>query len=156
MSANILIVGCGAIGGLFAATLSSVAKVTALDANAEHVKAIRSRGLRVDGKNPRVVQIEATSDPSALKGTAFDAIIFLIKSKMTAAALSQLQPVLSGNPPLVTLQNGMGNAEVLLSASEATCHSRCHDECRALCRCRLRREFDRGQDLARARARQRR
>jgi len=38
MSANILIVGCGAIGGLFAAALSSVAKVTALDANAEHVK----------------------------------------------------------------------------------------------------------------------
>jgi 2-dehydropantoate 2-reductase len=119
MSAKILIVGCGAIGGLFAATLSSVAKVTALDANAEHVEAIRARGLQVDGKNPRVVQIEATCDPTALRGTRFDAVIFLIKSKMTAAALSQLQPVLAGNPPLVTLQNGIGNAEVLLSASEA-------------------------------------
>lgn len=50
MSAKILLVGCGAIGGLFAATLSSVAKVTALDANAEHVEAIRARGLQVDGK----------------------------------------------------------------------------------------------------------
>jgi 2-dehydropantoate 2-reductase len=119
MSANILIVGCGAIGGLFAAALSSVAKVTALDANAEHVKAILLRGLRVSGMNPRVVQIEATSDPSTLKGTAFDAVIFLIKSKTTAAALSQLQPVLSGNPLLATLQNGMGNAEVLLSAPNA-------------------------------------
>ena len=59
MSANLLIVGCGAIGGLFAAALSSVARVTALDANAEHVKAIRSRGLRVIGTNPRVTQIEA-------------------------------------------------------------------------------------------------
>jgi 2-dehydropantoate 2-reductase len=119
MSAKILLVGCGAIGGLFAATLSSVAKVTALDANAEHVEAIRARGLQVDGKNPRVVQIEATCDPTALRDTRFDAVIFLIKSKMTAAALSQLQPVLAGNPPLVTLQNGIGNAEVLLSASEA-------------------------------------
>src|SRR5215467_10762076 len=119
MSANILIVGCGAIGGLFAAALSSVAKVTALDANAEHVNAIRSRGLRVVGTNPRVAQIEATSDPSALKGKTFDAVIFLIKSKMTAAALSQLKPVLSGNPLLATLQNGMGNAEVLLSAPKA-------------------------------------
>jgi 2-dehydropantoate 2-reductase len=119
MSANILIVGCGAIGGLFAAALSSVAKVTALDANDEHVKAIRSRGLRITGRNPRVVKIEATSDPSTLKDKRFDAIIFLIKSKMTAAALSQLQPVLSGNPLLATLQNGMGNAEVLLSASDA-------------------------------------
>jgi len=119
MSANILIVGCGAIGGLFAAALSSVAKVTALDANAEHVDAIRSRGLRVIGTKPRVAQIEATSDPSALSGKTFDAVIFLIKSKMTAAALSQLKPVLSGNPLLATLQNGMGNAEVLLSARDA-------------------------------------
>jgi 2-dehydropantoate 2-reductase len=119
MSANILIVGCGAIGGLFAAALSSVAKVTALDANAEHVDAIRSRGLRVIGTKPRVAQIEATRDPSALGGKTFDAVIFLIKSKMTAAALSQLKPVLSGNPLLATLQNGMGNAEVLLSARDS-------------------------------------
>jgi ketopantoate reductase len=35
MSRIILIVGCGAIGGLFAAALSSVAKVAALDANDE-------------------------------------------------------------------------------------------------------------------------
>ena len=120
MSANILIVGCGAIGGLFAAALSSVAKVTALDANAEHVNTVRSRGLRVIGTNPRVAQIEATSDPSALNGRTFDAVIFLIKSKMTAAALSQLKPVLPGNPLLATLQNGMGNAEVLLSDLDAT------------------------------------
>jgi len=120
MLANILIVGCGAIGGLFAAALSSVAKVTAFDTNAEHVKAIRSHGLRVIGANPRVAQIEATSDLSALNGKTFDAVIFLIKSKMTAVALSQLKPVLSGNPLLATLQNGMGNAEVLLSDLDAT------------------------------------
>ena len=54
-----------------------------------------------------------------LKGTAFDAVIFLIKSKMTAAAMAQLRPVLDGNPALVTLQNGMGNAEVLLSVPDA-------------------------------------
>ena len=119
MSANILIVGCGAIGGLFAAALSSVAKVTALDANAEHVKAIGAHGLRISGENPRVARIEATCDLSALKGTRFDAVIFLIKSKVTAAALLQLQPVLSGNPLLATLQNGMGNAEVLLTVPEA-------------------------------------
>jgi 2-dehydropantoate 2-reductase len=119
MSANILIVGCGAIGGLFAAALSSVAKVTVLDANAEHVNAIRSRGLRVVGTNPRVAQIEAASDPSALSGKTFNAVIFLVKSKVTAAALSQLKPLLSGNPLLATLQNGMGNAEVLLSGGDA-------------------------------------
>ena len=119
MNAQILIVGCGAIGGLFAAALSSVAKVTAFDANADHVKAINAQGLRITGKNPRTVRIDATGDPATLKGTAFDAVIFLIKSKMTAAALAQLRPVLDGSPLLVTLQNGMGNAEVLFSVPTA-------------------------------------
>lgn len=119
MAANVLVVGCGAIGGLFAAALSSVARVTAFDANAEHVRAINATGLRISGKNPRTVRIEVTDDPASLKGTAFDAVIFLIKSKMTAPVLSRLRPVLAGSPVLVTLQNGMGNAELLLSEPNA-------------------------------------
>lgn len=113
---QILIVGCGAIGGLFASALAKVADVTAYDANSEHVAAINADGLRVIGKSPRVARITATDDAAALKNKNFDAVIFLIKSKATAAALAQLQPVLAGNPLLVTLQNGMGNAEVLMSA----------------------------------------
>jgi 2-dehydropantoate 2-reductase len=118
MSAHILIVGCGAIGGLFAAALSTVAKVTAYDANAEHVRAINAQGLRVIGKNPRVARIDATGDPATLKGAGFDAVIFLTKSKTTGAALAQLRPLLTGHSMLVTLQNGMGNAEVLLGVPD--------------------------------------
>jgi 2-dehydropantoate 2-reductase len=119
MSKQILIVGCGAIGGLFAAALSSVARVTAFDTNVEHVDAINARGIRVIGRNARTVKIRATADPTSLKGAAFDAVIFLIKSKMTANALAQLRPMLAGNPTMATLQNGMGNAEVLLSDPRA-------------------------------------
>ena len=119
MSKQILIVGCGAIGGLFAAALSSAARVTALDTNAEHVDAINARGIRIIGRSPRTAKIRATADPTSLKGAAFDAVIFLIKSKMTADALAQLRPMLAGNPMLATLQNGMGNAEVLLSDPRA-------------------------------------
>jgi 2-dehydropantoate 2-reductase len=118
MSANILIVGCGAIGGLFAAALSSVAKVTALDTNAEHAKAISTQGLRVIGKNPRTARIAATSDPTSLKNAAFAAVIFLTKSKATAAAVEQLRTTFVGKPALVTLQNGMGNAEALLAVPD--------------------------------------
>jgi 2-dehydropantoate 2-reductase len=115
MSRQILIVGCGAIGGLFAATLSSAATVTALDTNAEHVDAINARGIRIVGATGRTAKIRATADPASLQGAVFDAVIFLIKSKMTADAFARLRPLLAGNPILVTLQNGMGNAEVLLS-----------------------------------------
>jgi len=119
MSSHILIVGCGAIGGLFASALSAVAKVTAYDANTEHVAAINAHGLRVTGKSPRTARIAATDDAATLDGVTFDAVVFLIKSKITADALAQLRPRLAGNPILVTLQNGMGNAEVLLSVPDA-------------------------------------
>src|SRR5262249_42719039 len=49
-----------------------------------------------------------------------DAVIFLVKSRMTGAVMAKLREVLAGNPVLVTLQNGMGNAEVLLSTPQAT------------------------------------
>jgi 2-dehydropantoate 2-reductase len=116
MSSHILIVGCGAIGGLLASALASVARVTAYDVNRAHVDAINANGLRITGKNPRVARIATTTNAAALQGDGFDAVIFLIKSKFTAEALAGLRPALSNNPLLVTLQNGMGNAEVLLTA----------------------------------------
>ena len=119
MTAKILIVGCGAIGGLFATALSKAADVTGFDANAEHVAAVKRDGLRVTGKSPRVARFAITGNVDALRGKNFDAIFFLIKSKATAAVLAQLRPVLSGNPVLVTVQNGMGNAEVLLNVPNA-------------------------------------
>ena len=119
MTAKILIVGCGAIGGLFATALSKAADVTGFDANADHVAAIKRDGLRVTGKSPRVARFVITGNVEDLRGKNFDAIFFLIKSKATAAVLAQLRPVLSGNPVLVTVQNGMGNAEVLLNVPNA-------------------------------------
>jgi 2-dehydropantoate 2-reductase len=119
MTAKILIVGCGAIGGLVATALSKVAEVTGLDANAEHIAAIKRDGLRIVGSGARVARFDITADVEALRGKEFAAVLFLVKSKATAAVIAQLQPVLSGNPILVTLQNGMGNAEVLLDVPGA-------------------------------------
>jgi 2-dehydropantoate 2-reductase len=113
----ILIVGCGAIGGIFAGLLDPVVNVVAFDANRDHVRAIRERGLRIVGATERVARIEATDDAAGLAGRSFDAVFFLIKSKATPVALAALAPALRGDPVLVTLQNGMGNSEVLLDAT---------------------------------------
>ena len=115
---TVLVVGCGAIGGLVAAGLSDVCRLVVLDSNAAHVAAIREHGLRITGLQDRLVRMEAESDPAALAGIRFDAVLFLTKSKATAPALTALRPVLRGAPLLVTTQNGMGNAEVLLAAGD--------------------------------------
>jgi 2-dehydropantoate 2-reductase len=108
---RILIVGCGAMGGIIAAHLQRVAAVTVLDVNAAHVDAIRRDGLRVEGPDPRTVPLPAVISADELAGASFDAVIFLTKSGQTAAAWAALRTVLGGSPLLVTLQNGMGNIE---------------------------------------------
>lgn len=119
MKPSILIVGCGAIGGLFASALAKVATVIVYDINRDHVAAINQDGLQISGDNPHTVRLAATADPATLKDRAFSAVLFLCKSKATAEALAEVRPYLTGNPLLVTMQNGMGNAEILLTAPQA-------------------------------------
>ena len=64
MSVKICIVGCGAIGSIFAAHLArrKEVEVHAYDLNKEHVRAIRERGLRISGAADFTVELNATSD----------------------------------------------------------------------------------------------
>ena len=106
------------MGGIVAAALSSHAAVTAYDINGDHVRAIREHGLRVSGLSERVARLAAVDDAAALIGQHFDAIVFLVKSKATAVAAESLRGVLPNRPLLVTLQNGMGNDDVLLRLTD--------------------------------------
>ncbi len=106
------------MGALLAAHLAAVAEVSAFDIDAAQVLAIQAEGLRVEGVSTLQARIHATDRVEALAGCRFDAIVFLVKSGATAAALRTLAPVLAesgARPLLVTLQNGMGNAEALLA-----------------------------------------
>jgi 2-dehydropantoate 2-reductase len=115
---TILVVGCGAIGGIYAAYLSRVADVIALDANAAHVDVINRNGLRLTGRSEFTANFPAHTDPRAIAGRNMDAVIFLIKSQATAQAFQSIEPHLSGRPLLVTFQNGLGNVETLASLGD--------------------------------------
>ena len=133
MSAQILIVGCGAIGGLFASALAKVADVTAFDANAEHVAAINAGGLRVTGKSPRVGALSLLpTDPAALKRQELRRRHFpdqIEGDRRRARGTCRRRS--TGNPILVTLQNGMGNAESFADGTGRRGGARRHHECRA-------------------------
>jgi 2-dehydropantoate 2-reductase len=110
---HILVVGAGAIGGLYAAYLGKVADVTVLDTNKAHVEAIRQHGLTLTGRTESVTKLLAFAHAAEMGPRRFDAAIVLVKSQATEAAFHSIHPVLEGRPVLVTLQNGMGNDEVL-------------------------------------------
>ena len=65
---RICIVGCGAVGSLFAANLATLddVEVWAFDLFQAHVDAINRDGLRLSGAGEVHARLNATSDPSAL------------------------------------------------------------------------------------------
>ena len=110
---KILVVGAGAIGGIYAAYASKLADVAVLDTNAAHVAAIRDKGLAISGAAELVAKLEAFTSPAEMGRCSFDAVVILVKSQFTAPAFLGLKPYLEGRPLLVTFQNGMGNVEAL-------------------------------------------
>ena len=118
MNSTILVVGCGAIGGIYAAYLSKVAQVTAYDINSEHVAAMRRDGLQLSGCSDLLARFETVSAAEELEGRRFDALIVAVKSHCTAELIRSVLPRLAGQPLLFTLQNGQGNVELLLDACD--------------------------------------
>jgi len=115
---HILVVGAGAIGGLYAAYLAKVADVTVLDTNRAHVDAIRQNGLKLAGCTESVTKLAAFASAAEMGKRRFDAVIILVKSQATEAAFDSIRSGLEGRPVLVTFQNGMGNEELLARISD--------------------------------------
>jgi 2-dehydropantoate 2-reductase len=115
---RILVVGAGAIGGLYAAYLGKVADVAVLDTNRAHIDAIRKDGLKLTGRTESVTKLAAFASAAEMGKRPFDAVVILVKSQATGAAFHSIHPVLEGRPALVTFQNGMGNEEVLMGLTD--------------------------------------
>jgi 2-dehydropantoate 2-reductase len=122
---NVLIVGAGAIGCLIGGKLARAHQQVTLAGRPAFVEAVRSRGLLLADESGRhtVRNVRAVDGPlSALMRaeTAFDLVVFTVKSYDTAGAAADLSEALAatGAPPpaLLSVQNGVGNEDVLAAA----------------------------------------
>jgi 2-dehydropantoate 2-reductase len=107
---RVCVVGCGAVGSLFAAHLSQLedVEVWAYDLAREHVDAINRSGLRLSGAGELVGRPRATTDPAELPPCDFG--IVATKAMHTAGAVEATARVFSGGC-VATVQNGLGNEE---------------------------------------------
>jgi 2-dehydropantoate 2-reductase len=114
---RIAIVGCGAVGSLFAANLSLLddVEVWAYDLAQEHVDAINRDGLRLSGAGEVLGHPRATSDPAALPPCDFG--IVLTKAMHTESAITATARAFADGS-VCTVQNGVGNEEVLAAHVE--------------------------------------
>ncbi|MGH2973107.1 MAG: ketopantoate reductase family protein [Gaiellaceae bacterium] len=109
---RICIVGCGAVGSLFAANLAQLedVEVWAYDLSREHVDAINANGLRLSGAGDVVGHPRATSDASELPACDFG--IVATKAMHTSAAITATAHAFADGC-VATVQNGLGNEEAI-------------------------------------------
>ena len=110
---KIAVVGAGAMGSLFGALLAESGNdVWLYDVWAEHVETINKSGLTIEreGKT-RTLDINATTKPLEI-GMA-ELVIIFVKSTQTSAAAETASVLAGSNGTVMTLQNGMGNADTL-------------------------------------------
>jgi 2-dehydropantoate 2-reductase len=109
---RIAVIGCGAVGSLFAANLGTLddVEVWAYDPWQEHVDAINANGLRLSGAGEVVGRVRATADPAELPPCELG--IVATKSQHTSAALAATAHAFEQGS-VCSVQNGAGNEELV-------------------------------------------
>jgi 2-dehydropantoate 2-reductase len=109
---RVCVVGCGAIGGLYAAHLARLGdvEVWAYDVSPEHVAAINRDGLRLTGAAGFTARLEARTDAAEIPPCELG--IVAVKAAFTDAAMAATAPVFADGA-VCSVQNGIGSEEVV-------------------------------------------
>jgi 2-dehydropantoate 2-reductase len=110
---KIVVVGAGAMGGLFGGLLAEGGlDVTLVDAWPEHVAAIKADGLRIVGVGgDRTIKIGATTNAGEIRSA--DVVLFQCKAFANEAAARSVTHLFGGATVAITFQNGLGNEQTL-------------------------------------------
>jgi 2-dehydropantoate 2-reductase len=110
---KVCVIGCGAVGSLFAAHLAKAgeAEVWAYDLWSEHTQAIRENGLRLSGAAEFTARLNATSNPRDLPHCDYG--IVATKAIHTRSAIAQAAHIFDDNGAVCSVQNGVGNEEII-------------------------------------------
>jgi 2-dehydropantoate 2-reductase len=110
---RITLLGCGALGGLVGARLArSGNEIQILQRPGSTLKRLRAQGLALDDAGTvRTWPVRAEADPSQLEPARL--VLVTVKSYVTADVAPLLTDLLDDDGLVLTLQNGLGNAEQL-------------------------------------------
>ena len=107
---KVCIVGCGAIGSLYAAHLARVAEVWALVRREDHARALNEQGLTVSGTHQFHVPLKATRRPDEIP----DCELAIVATKATQVkdSIALVGPRFDQGA-VISAQNGMGSEEII-------------------------------------------
>ena len=114
---RVCVIGCGAVGSLFAANLATLddVEVWAFDLNQMHVDAINENGLQLVGAGEVLGRPRATSDAAAIPACDFG--IVATQAMHAGAAIAATAHAFAGGA-VASVMNGVGNEETLAAHVE--------------------------------------
>ena len=113
---RIAVMGAGAVGCYFGGMLARAGAPVILIGRAQHVDAINREGLFLDTiKFHQKIPVSASTEVSAARGA--EIVLFCVKSLDTENAARSLVPHLAPGATVVSLQNGVDNAERIRSTA---------------------------------------
>jgi 2-dehydropantoate 2-reductase len=116
---KLLVWGAGAIGGTLGAHLARAGHdVTFVDRAPEHVAAINTSGLRIEGPISQFVARAPAFAPGQLRGE-FEHVVLAVKAQDTESATRELAPHLAKNGYVVSAQNGLNELVIKAIVGDA-------------------------------------
>ena len=102
-----VVVGTGGVGGYFGAQLANAGESVVFVARGEHLKALRSRGLRLEtpDKELLIQPIEATDDPATIQNA--DVVVIAVKAWQVSEAAQAIRSIVGPETLVLPLQNGV-------------------------------------------------
>lgn len=109
---KVAVMGAGAVGCYYGGMLARAGHAVVLIGRQSHVAAINRRGLDLETQSFReTVAVRASTDPAAVAGA--ELVLCSVKSTDTQSAAEAMAPHLAPDTLVLSLQNGVDNAERL-------------------------------------------
>jgi 2-dehydropantoate 2-reductase len=109
---HIAVMGAGAVGCYYGGLLALAGHTVTLIARPQHVQAIAAQGLRLQtATSDEHIALQASADVGAIAHA--ELVLFCVKSSDTEAAGMQMRPHLRKDAAVLSLQNGVDNAQRL-------------------------------------------
>lgn len=109
---TVAVMGAGAVGCYYGGMLARAGHRVTLIGRPQHVDAIQREGLRMDTQSfDERVPVQASTEAAAVAGAQL--VLFCVKSGDTESAGEEIRPHLAPGAVVLSLQNGVDNAERL-------------------------------------------
>ena len=113
---KVAVVGAGAVGGYFGGALARAGAPVTMIGRASFVEAVKKNGLFLDTLHfKEKVRVEASTEISATRGA--EIVLFCVKTTDNAPTARALASIVAPGAMIVSLQNGVDNAEQIHAAS---------------------------------------